>query len=210
MKVYVQYGCGASSPEEWLNFDASPTLRIQKNAILDLLTKKYQLYERFGKNVKYGDITKGLPLKPDSCDAIYCSHVLEHLSLTDFRKALCNTYHILKPGGVFRLVMPDLETIVNQYLLNKKTNPLASIDFIKDTYMGSENRKKGFLELLKSVYGNSKHLWLWDYDSTMYELKSAGFKDIRKCQFNDSDIAEFQLVENKDRFIAAIAIEAKK
>lgn len=45
---------------------------------------------------------KGLPnIKKESCDAIYCSHVLEHLCLVDFRIALLNTFNILKIGGVF-------------------------------------------------------------------------------------------------------------
>src|SRR5262245_22988509 len=27
--LYVQYGCGLSAPDDWLNFDASPTLWLQ-------------------------------------------------------------------------------------------------------------------------------------------------------------------------------------
>ncbi len=28
--IYVQYGCGLSAPAGWNNYDASPTLRLQK------------------------------------------------------------------------------------------------------------------------------------------------------------------------------------
>ena len=34
---YVQYGCGLSAPHEWLNFDASPILRLQKLPLLGQL-----------------------------------------------------------------------------------------------------------------------------------------------------------------------------
>jgi len=104
---YVQYGCGWSAPVGFRNFDASPTLRFERLPLLGKLYTKNN--SRFPENVEYGDIVKGLPVPPTSCEAVYCSHVLEHLSLDDFRKALRNTHRILKSGGTFRLVVPDLD-----------------------------------------------------------------------------------------------------
>lgn len=104
--VYVQYGCGWSAPEAWLNFDSSPTLRFER---LPLIGKLYtRNARRFPANVRYGDVVKGLPVADKSCDGIYASHVLEHLAFADFEKALTNTFRYLKPGGTFRLVVPDL------------------------------------------------------------------------------------------------------
>ena len=54
---------------------------------------------KFPGNVEHGDITKELPLSEGSANAIYASHVLEHLPLEDFRKAIQNTYKYLKKGG---------------------------------------------------------------------------------------------------------------
>jgi hypothetical protein len=108
-KLYVQYGCGQCAPEEWMNFDVSPTLRIQKTPVLGWLLKK-SLGQVFDKNVRYGDITEGLPgIADNSADGVYCSHVLEHMSLGDFRKAVANSYKMLKPGAKFRFIMPDLK-----------------------------------------------------------------------------------------------------
>ena len=83
--MYIQYGCGLSAPENWVNFDSSPTLRLQKIPLIGgIATRKV----RFPDNIKYGDIVKGLPNIPyNSCDGVYCSHVLEHLSLEDMRIA---------------------------------------------------------------------------------------------------------------------------
>lgn len=97
MKKYVQYGCGHSAPKEWVNFDVSPTLRIQKTPIIGLLVKK-KLNTTFPSNVLYGDIIKGLPIEDNTCDGLYCSHTLEHLALDEFRIALKNSYRILKKG----------------------------------------------------------------------------------------------------------------
>ena len=93
MPLNVQYGCGLSAPEHWINFDASPTLRLQRIPLFGKLAKKVD----FPKTVKFGDITKKLPgIKQGTCDAIYCSHVLEHLSLQDFRIALRHSFELLK------------------------------------------------------------------------------------------------------------------
>ena len=39
-KIYVQYGCGLAAPKEWMNFDGSPTLRVQQIPIIGALLKK--------------------------------------------------------------------------------------------------------------------------------------------------------------------------
>ena len=59
MKKYVQYGCGLSAPKEWLNYDVSPTLILQKTPLLSSVLK---LDTAFPDNVLYGDIVKGLPI----------------------------------------------------------------------------------------------------------------------------------------------------
>ncbi len=96
MRKYLQYGCGWSAPKGWRNFDASPTLRFERLPLIGrLYTRNGQ---RFPENVEYGDIVKGLPVAAQSFHGVYCSHVLEHLSLADFRTALINTWRILKTG----------------------------------------------------------------------------------------------------------------
>ncbi|MFN8115600.1 MAG: methyltransferase domain-containing protein [Bacteroidia bacterium] len=210
MKKYVQYGCGHSAPKEWVNFDVSPTLRIQKTPIIGLLVKK-KLNTTFPSNVLYGDIIKGLPIEDNTCDGLYCSHTLEHLALDEFRIALKNSYRILKKGGVFRCIVPDLEHIAREYITSlEKGDDLASVKFVSETLLGSESRQKGIKNFISSFYGNSKHLWMWDSNSMTAELKNAGFSKIRNCVFNDSSDPMFALVENKSRFVNSVAIECVK
>ena len=111
---YVQFGCGACAPATWTNFDASPTLRLQRIPLLGAVLTRGG--PRFPRGARYGDIVRGLPVEPGSCRAVYCSHVLEHLSLEDFRTALRNTFSCLRPGGIFRLVVPDFERLAREYL----------------------------------------------------------------------------------------------
>lgn len=179
----VQYGCGLSAPLTWRNFDASPTLRLQK--VFGRLIPG----PRFPKNAEYGNIVKGLPIPAGSCDAIYASHVLEHLALNDFRAALANTYRHLKPGGLFRLVLPDLEHLTKDYVANGD-----AMRFMDQTCLGLTERN-----LLRQRFGNSHHLWMWDFQSMSKELVQAGFMNIRRAAFGDS-LPCFTDVEELDRW----------
>jgi len=207
--IYVQYGCGLSAPPEWDNFDASPTLRLQKLPIVGGVFKKKV---DFPENVRYGNILNSLPgIKEGTCEGIYCSHVLEHLSLNDFYTALKNTYNLLKTGGIFRCVVPDLEFSINQYIIDLKTKPeSAAGEFLNATMFGIKNRPKGFRDFIVSFTGNSHHLWMWDQYALQNELEKTGFIKVRKCLFNDSADKMFQYVEDESRFINAVAFEAVK
>jgi SAM-dependent methyltransferase len=209
--LYVQYGCGLCSPEKWINFDASPTLRLQRIPLIGSVIRSRSGVP-FPHGVRYGDIVKGLPIAENSCNGVYCSHVLEHLSLNDFRKALKNTYAILKPGGIFRCVLPDLEIAAREYVKAlDEGNNLASIRFIeRDTMLGQKQRPTGLKQQLAFHWGNARHLWMWDHASLSFELKEAGFSNIRKCKFADSSDAMFKDVEDEGRFWHAVAIECIK
>jgi SAM-dependent methyltransferase len=208
MKRYVQYGCGFSAPAEWVNYDASPTLRFERLPFLGKLYTRNR--QRFPTNVKYGDIVKGLPEQQDSCDAVYCSHILEHLAYEDFLIALKNTYRILKPGATFRGVVPDLKASVQDYIAGFDTIDAPANDLMRTTMLGIENRPKSLSANLKGMYGNSKHLWMWDYRSLAYELKKAGFTNIRPCSFGDSKDPLFASVEEEGRFFKAAAFDCQK
>src|SRR5258708_27736942 len=110
---YVQFGCGLCAPEGWLNFDKSPSLRLQRIPIFGRTFRKYT--PPFPRNVRHGDIVKGLPIPENSCTAIFCSHVLEHLALSDFEIALRHTFSYLRQGGTFRLIVPDLGQLAHSY-----------------------------------------------------------------------------------------------
>lgn len=77
---FIQFGCGLCAPPRWLSFDASPAMRLQKLPVIGNLVPSGP-FGRYPKNVKYGDIVQGLPIPDESIELLYCSHVLEHISL---------------------------------------------------------------------------------------------------------------------------------
>ena len=206
--LYVQYGCGWSAPIGWLNFDGSPTLKFERIPIIGKLYTKNKL--RFPDNVLYGNVLKTLPVGSSQVTGLYCSHVLEHLSYCDLKVALNESYRLLEKGGIFRLVLPDLEYMINKYTAYHNTSVAPAISFMKETDLGVEKRDKTFIDIIKSRYGGSKHLWMWDYKSLSLELKNAGFVEIRRAYYNDSTDPNFKKVESKKRWDNCLGIECKK
>ncbi len=90
----LNVGCGAQFHPEWFN--------------LDLVA--------VDKSVRVYDIRKGLPYPRDFFDAVYHSHLLEHLTPEQGRHLLAECHRVLRPGGVLRIVVPDLERIARLYL----------------------------------------------------------------------------------------------
>jgi len=62
------------------------------------------------------DIRKGLPFADAYFDACYSSHVIEHLASNEAQKLVAECWRVLKPQSIVRVVGPDLETIVRNYL----------------------------------------------------------------------------------------------
>jgi predicted SAM-dependent methyltransferase len=82
----------------------------------------------YSDEVQQGDLTRGLNF-PDACfDVVYHSHVLEHLDLSSGLRFLRECARVLKPGGIIRVVVPDLERLAAEYLASAKAcieNPTA-------------------------------------------------------------------------------------
>jgi SAM-dependent methyltransferase len=128
----VQYGAGWSAAPGWLNFDGSPSVRLERFPVLGKFLRVNA--SRFPENILFGDIISGLPVKNGTAKAVYASHVLEHLSYEDCLVALKNSFALLKPGGVFRLVVPDLEGRARVYLSTlDKGDAKSANDFCNST-----------------------------------------------------------------------------
>lgn len=205
--LYVQYGCGWDAPSDWINFDASPTLRIERLPFFGAYASRAFKgnHELFPRGVQYGDIVKGLPVRSGSCMGVYCSHVLEHLSLSDCRRALVNSRQLLQQGGTFRLVLPDLHFYCRQYM--ESDDPNAAMKFMCDTGLGERDRPRGFRALTQELIGNSRHRWMWDYLSIKRELERAGFERVRRASCGDSTDAKFRQVERPERWKSCLGIE---
>jgi predicted SAM-dependent methyltransferase len=90
----VNLGCGIHYHSDWDNYDCEPA-EIGVRSI---------------------DLSQPLPFPEASYEVCYMSHVLEHLPRERVPKLLVEVFRALRPGGVLRVVVPDLEMIVRLYL----------------------------------------------------------------------------------------------
>ena len=208
MSLKIQFGAGLCGPDGWVNYDSSPMLRLQRTPVLNLLPMARR-GAPYPKTVIFGDIVKGLPVESASAELVYSSHTLEHLTLGDSRLALREAFRILKPGGCFRSVLPDISQLCRQYLAESSTRPDAAPRFVQATNMGVEQSPRG-LAWARSLFSRDAHLWMWDYPSMEQELRQAGFVGVRRALFGDSAFAGFEAVESKSRWDDGFGFEAIK
>ena len=195
---YVQFGCGLCAPSTWVNFDAGPAFWLEKRMpfLKPMLLKRG--FPDYPANIAYGDVIKGLPVAPNSAAGVYCSHVLEHLALNEFRATLRNVFSYLAPAGTFRFVLPDLEWLAKSYVNSNDAE--AASHFMRDSYLGVDQQRGGASGFMKLIFGRSAHLWMWDYKNMARELEAAGFVNIRRAQMHDNPDPRFQEVEDVGRW----------
>jgi predicted SAM-dependent methyltransferase len=90
----LNLGCGDRYHAEWTNVDMQAA----------------------GKGVIVSDLRSGIPFPDGHFDAVYHSHLLEHLPRHEAHELIDECYRVLKPRGIIRVVVPDLEAIAREYL----------------------------------------------------------------------------------------------
>lgn len=208
MTVCVNFGCGTSSPSGWLNYDSSPVLFMQRIPFFSFFFNRL-LSPRYPPNIQYGNILKGLNIPPSSVDFVYSSHVIEHLTFSQSLICFNKVYKMLKPGGVFRAVMPDLTTSINTYINSTSATP--SVDFMKETLLGQSSTPVSPRQYLSNIFSSPSHKWLWDYKSVSHYLHCSGFSSVRPAVFNDSSYSDvFSQVESPSRWQSCLGFECIK
>ena len=61
---------------------------------------------------------------------VYSSHFLEHIPRDQVAPFLQECWRILKPGGVLRIVVPDLENLCRIYLYHRDQGEHDLADFL--------------------------------------------------------------------------------
>lgn len=90
----LNFACGSRIHADWINIDFSP---------IDNRVKKVNLLST-------------LPFKNESFDVAYSSHFLEHLHPKKALQVCKEMRRILKTNGILRIVVPNLQNMVQTYL----------------------------------------------------------------------------------------------
>jgi ubiquinone/menaquinone biosynthesis C-methylase UbiE len=150
------------------------------------------------------DLTKPFPWANDSVDVLYSSHTLEHMSRDQGHEFLRQCHRVLKPGGVIRIVVPDLSCVVKRYLAGK----LAAEYFVEELgvlYLDSGGRLKNRL----APFIQYPHRCMYDTPALERCMASVGFKAQSRGAF-ESDIDGIRDIEMESRTSDAVIVEGVK
>lgn len=212
MKI-LNLGCGSKTSDRCINLDWSVYLRIKRNPVLRAVVsrcvsaQRRQRLQDLSSNVVVHDMRCGLPFDDNSVDAVYHSHVLEHIDRAIAPKFQYEIHRVLKPGGIQRICLPDLELLVRNYLDSLQrceadpahrrhhdsyVHAILEQSVRKESFGSSQQPPwRRFLE--NRLMGDARqrgetHQWMYDRFNLQDLLSSVGFPDIRVRSWNDSAI----------------------
>jgi SAM-dependent methyltransferase len=208
----LNVGCGTTPTEGWLNFDNSPSIRLPRNRlILSLLSATGVVNETqlhlstmaAERGIRWAD-ARHLPIQDKSVEALYSSHMLEHLDRSAAREFLKEATRVLVPGGHLRIVVPDLRRRVDQYVADGDADKfLDSTHLVVPTATGIIGR----LKLV--VVGPRHHAWMYDERSLSTLLLVAGFRDVVCLPPGATNIPDPGALDLRQREDDSIYVEAR-
>ena len=169
--IRVHLGPGQSNYlEEWINIDAN-------------------IFS--GKADVWADLRNSLPLHDDSVDAVYSHHVIEHLPNIEFH--FSEVYRCLKPGGVYRIGVPNGDSAIAKFIEKDK----EWFDDFPDRRDSIGGRFENF------IFCRQEHLTILTYSFLEELATKAGFIKCKLCkpvkESNYSEIFQKCLLKEYER-----------
>jgi SAM-dependent methyltransferase len=174
----LNWGCGAHTAVGWINSD------LKGDGGVDLVA----------------DIRQGLPLGSGCIDYAVSVHALPEFGYAELDRVLGELLRVLKPGGVLRLALPDLQNGIDAYMRGDRDY------FQVDPKAASSLGGRFILHML--WYGYSRTLFMPDFAAEL--LEKAGFVDVHECPFRvtKSEFAEIVALDNRPQ--ESFFIEARR
>jgi predicted SAM-dependent methyltransferase len=174
----LNWGCGGRGEPGWINSDIKSGPRVEHCC----------------------DIRHGLPLEEGSVDYAVSVHALQEIPFADVVPVLSELRRVLKPGGVLRLVLPDLEKGIRAYQRGDREYFLVPDEDAKCL--------SGKFVIQMLWYGYSRTLFTADFIEEM--LRNAGFGQVRGSEFRQTNSSFTGITELDSRPRESLFVEAVK
>lgn len=215
----LNLGCGTktSSRAEVTNIDWSIYLRFRKNPVLRAVAPwflsgdRLEHFRSLADNIMVHNLAKGIPFESDSVDVVYHAHLMEHLDRDVATSFQLEVKRVLRPGGIQRIVVPDLEMLCNAYLAHirmAEADPAEAVKHdeeyiapiieqsVRREALGTSQRRplRRFLE--NAVLGDARrrgetHQWMYDRVSLSTMLVGLGYRDLKRHRHDSSSIPDW-------------------
>jgi len=199
MQNKLQIGCFGDPFEGWHNTDITPHLwlsRIPGAALLCryaglMSTERYKQHrDGVFKKVHYLNATRRFPYANDSFEAVFCSHILEHVHIRFVSPLFREVLRVLEPGGIFRVVVPSLELAISSY---RPDAPETCLELIfENTHKAAKNT----------------HKWMYTEQSLSRVFREAGFINVSPRGYRCGRLPDVQKIDNRPE--NSIYVEGEK
>lgn len=176
----LHLGCGSVRMDGWLNVDLDG-----RNPAVDLTW----------------DLANGLLFTDDSCQLIYCEHVLEHFPVEQGVNLLRECRRVLTSGGILRIAMPSLDAILEK-AMRPDWRQQAWLTWPE--YQSIQTRA----EMLNVCFYWWGHRWLYDREELHRRLGEAGFASVQDLSWGVSEVPKLQ--NRETRKDSLLICEARK
>ncbi|MDN5893799.1 MAG: methyltransferase domain-containing protein [Nocardioides sp.] len=149
------------------------------------------------------------PLEDGSVGFVYSDNVIEHLPLAAGRAMLAEAFRCMQPGGVIRMITPDLRGHVEKYLAGRA--PAGDPEAAVYEQMGlSVEHPLDWVRIPIASFGHHEG-YVYDFATLAAELERAGFSDVVRTELGRSSHAALVgLDQRADEGGAQMAVEATR
>lgn len=155
-----------------------------------------------------------LGIADETFEGIFSEHTLEHLTYEECRRVLIECHRILKPGGVIRIVVPDVSIFIQNYVDGNK-EWFAKWERLMFTESHDEEREKrqltAPLEAISFVTQEYGHRSSWDFMTLKTYMEQAGFQRVVKVSFQNGQCNDLLIdLDDSGRKLVSLYVEAVK
>jgi predicted SAM-dependent methyltransferase len=202
----LNLGCGSQTPEGWVNVDYALGARLLRLPILSAVNRRIKLFNtNWDDTIVIHDLRKRFPWGDGVADVIYSSHTLEHLTREEGRYFLQECWRVLRPKGVIRIIVPNLETIVSSYARGE----ILADEFIHKLEVMYDTGNGGILRKALAPFISVPHKCMYDTKRLMEIMREIGFRVESKQPFK-STVENIRSIELEDRATGAVIVEGTK
>ena len=204
----LHLGCGLSAPADWLNVDGSLQAVFARKPRLKNFLVRLRIYSRsqaaiaWPTNILRLDLRRPLPFAEGQFSAVYSSHTFEHLHRQEALALARECRRVLRPGGICRLVVPDLAAMIQRYLQGASVSTSggnAGDRLMEEMLVHPSSRAPGTLGLYHRLLGFHQHKWMYDAGSLTALLREAGFEEVSACQCLQGRLPGLAEIEDRSR-----------
>lgn len=205
MSNKLNLGCGPQVVDGWTNVDCAMGARLARIPVLGSLVKKTKAFGvDWDARIFIHNLTSPFPWADNTVDAAYTSHTLEHMTLEQGKTFLKECFRVLRPGGILRVVVPDLRPIIDWYLSGK-----TKAEHFFDTLHVLYNEYPSRLKTRLGPFIQYPHKCMYDHEALLRICNELGIPARRANAF-ESGIEDIDKIELANRVEDAVIIEAVK